>query len=267
MASIISVTAAPADESIGSGFGGTLEWEVVLSEASTDAVTIPYRLFPGTALADVDIPSASGELTFAPGETSRTLGIRASSDNIPETDEAVVVEFYDPVGAEFTGGGASLRVTNFILDDDGSDVDRALYVSSPTIVEGDGGSREAVFDVSVSEAFATTKTFDFSTIDGTARAGTDYTAEQGTVTFVPGQTSVQVRVDVSGDGQAEPGEYFHLAVETDGTIADGGIGATGTGTILDDDASSALPSALRCSTSTSISSYGVAGVGDMPQFI
>ena len=208
MASIISVTASPADESVGSGFGGTLEWEVELSEASTDTVTIPYRLFPGTALVDVDIRGNSGELTFTPGQTSQTVGIRASSDNLTETDEAVVIEFYDPVGAEFSGGGASLRVTNFILDDDGSDVDRALYVSSPTIVEGDGGTREAVFDVSISEAFATTKTFDFSTIDGTARAGSDYTAEQGTVTFVPGQTSVQVRVAVSGDGQAEPNEYL-----------------------------------------------------------
>ncbi|SLN46083.1 Bifunctional hemolysin/adenylate cyclase precursor [Roseivivax jejudonensis] len=237
----ISIAPSPADESIGSGFGGTLEWVVELSETALDTVLVPYRLFSGTGLVGIDIRGEEGVLVFAPGDTSQTLGIRADSDNDVETDESVVVEFFDPVGADLPGGVRSLRVTNFILDDDGSDVDRALYVSSPTIVEGDGGTREALFDVSISEAYGSLTTFSYATVNGTARAGSDYTASSGTVTFLPGQTSTEVRVDVSGDTQREPSETFALVVDTDSSVADGGIGATGVGTILDDDAPGGRP--------------------------
>ncbi|SFE91182.1 Calx-beta domain-containing protein [Roseivivax sediminis] len=265
MPSFISVATSPADESIGSGFGGSLEWRVELSEAASDTVFIPYRLFPGTAQIDVDIPTSQGTLTFSPGTLTQTLSISARSDSVIETDESVVVEFYDPVGAEFFGDNQTLRVTNFILDDDGSDTDRAMLVSSPVIVEGDGGTREAVFTVSISEAFSSVETFAYSTRNGTASAGSDYTAKSGNVRFVPGQTEAEIRIDISGDNAVEPSEYFHLVVETDARIADGGIGATGRATILDDDAGGAGPTVSLAATGA-VESIG-SGFGGIATFV
>ncbi|ETW14211.1 Na-Ca exchanger/integrin-beta4 [Roseivivax marinus] len=233
MASVISVTPTSAVEN--TGYGGLLRFDVSLSEAGTDAITVDYRLLAGTADAQRDIADAKGTVTFAPGERSQTIEVRATRDGIEEPDESVVMEFYDPVGATLSGNSETLKVTNFILDDDGTGNDRALFVSSPVIVEGDGGTRQAVFDVTISEPYGATKLFDWRTENASATAGSDYTANSGQVRFAAGETTRQIRIDVSGDTAVETSEQFRLVVETDSTIADGGIGATGIATILDDD--------------------------------
>lgn len=98
MVSVITITPSAAKESIGSGFGGDLDYQINLSEASTDVITFSYRILPGTATIGRDVPIQSGTVTLAPGETTQTLTFRASSDNIDETDEAFVLEFFNPVG-------------------------------------------------------------------------------------------------------------------------------------------------------------------------
>ena len=118
MASVISVTPTSAVEN--TGFGGLLRFDVSLSEAGTDAITVDYRLLAGTADAQRDIADAKGTVTFAPGVLSQTIEVRATRDGIEEPDESVVMEFYDPVGATLSGNSETLKVTNFILDDDGT---------------------------------------------------------------------------------------------------------------------------------------------------
>jgi hypothetical protein len=78
-------------------------------------------------------------------------------------------------------------------------------------------------------------TVSFSTFDGTAHAGEDYVATNGTLTFGEGVTSETIRVPIKGDTVAEADETFSVVLSspsTGSTITTG----TGTGTILDDDA-------------------------------
>ncbi|MFD2741466.1 Calx-beta domain-containing protein [Sulfitobacter aestuarii] len=265
MASIISVTPSSAIESVGSGFGGLLQFDVTLSEAASDAVTVSYRLFPGTALIDRDVPSQTGLVTFAPGELTQRVEFRARHDNTAEADESLFMEFYDPEGGSFAGDAQTLRASAFILDDDSTTNTRGLFVSAPVIVEGDTGTRQAVFDVTISEAFASTTSFDFATKDGSATAGEDYTGKTGQVTFAPGQLTAQVTVDITGDSDSEASEYFHLVVETDASIADGGAGSVGMARILDDDSGGSLPS-ISFEANGSVESIG-SGFGGVNTFV
>jgi chitinase len=75
----------------------------------------------------------------------------------------------------------------------------------------------------------------YATANGSATAGSDYTAASGAVTFNPGQTTQTVAVALSNDTAAEGPETFSLVLSAsvNATIADG----TGVATIADDDIS------------------------------
>ena len=90
-------------------------------------------------------------------------------------------------------------------------------------------SVDAVFTVKLSQAYNQTVTVDYATADGTAKAGSDYTATSGKLTFAAGETAKTVTVKVLSDSVAEGVETFNLKLSnpTQATIAD----ATGVGTI------------------------------------
>jgi len=78
-------------------------------------------------------------------------------------------------------------------------------------------------------------TVNYATSNGTATAGSDYTATSGTLTFAPGMVTQTITVPVSGDRVNEPDETFTLSLSAaiNATIAAG----TATGTIANDDGS------------------------------
>ncbi len=106
-------------------------------------------------------------------------------------------------------------------------------IGNASISEGDAGTTELTFVVSVSATSSDTITLDYATSDGTAISGSDYQASNGTVTFNPGETSLLLPVVVIGDTDNEPDESFSVTLSnaTNVTIAT----ATATGTIFDDD--------------------------------
>jgi len=90
--------------------------------------------------------------------------------------------------------------------------------------------------VSLSPPSSVTATVSYATANGTATAGSDYTAASGIVTFAPGTTTQSVPVQVLGDVVVEADETFlvNLSAPTNATLGD----AQGVGTIADDDAPS-----------------------------
>ena len=240
MTSIISVTGSAVAE-YESYWGGRIAFTVSLSAASFDQVVVGYRTLGGTALPGADFTPTSGQIVFAPGELSKTVLVRGVEDNIPEPDEAMVLELFDPIGGALENGLPVLRATSWILDDDGAGLKRSLFVSNPVVVEGAAGTREAVFTVSLSRPAAEEIRLDFRTKDGSATAGEDYDARSGTLVFAPGQTEATVAVTVRGDGDVEPTEDFFLVVDPSPEIASPGVGAVGRAVILDDDAGGAAP--------------------------
>jgi hypothetical protein len=96
-----------------------------------------------------------------------------------------------------------------------------------------GPSSFAAFTVSLDSPSSVPVTVNFSTTNGTAVAGTDFTAVSGTITFAPGQTSQTIIVKTLDDSQPESTETFtvNLSNVSGATIADG----QGVGSILDNE--------------------------------
>ncbi|MEZ6060023.1 MAG: Calx-beta domain-containing protein [Planctomycetaceae bacterium] len=109
-----------------------------------------------------------------------------------------------------------------------------LSVNSVTADEGDSGSTNFQFTVTLLSPSTQTVTVDYETLDGSATtADNDYTAASGTLTFNPGETTKVITVSVVGDVTIEPNEVFSLrlfnAVNADIVVGNA------TGTIRDDD--------------------------------
>ncbi|MCP5244564.1 MAG: hypothetical protein H6937_00795, partial [Burkholderiales bacterium] len=215
-----------------------LEFEVTLSEPATNTVDIPYRTLDsqGTATGGVDYVEEFSFVRIFAGQSSATLNITVFGDTSDETDESVVVELFSPENAVFPDGVNTIQAVGLIMDDDGVANNRGLFVGNVEIVEGaDGVTREVAVPVYLSRPSDQILTFQYQTADDTAVAGSDYAAQSGTVTFLPGEIITAVHIPVIGDDIDEPSETFALTVTPTSEIANGSAGATGTVTILDGD--------------------------------
>ena len=206
-----------------------LTYTVSLTAASVQQVTVDWGSGTGgTATAGTDYTAITGgTLTFAVGTTSQTFAVSVTGDTTDEADETVVVTLSNAVNATI----ATATGTGTITDDDGP----ALSIDSPSVTEGDSGSKTLTFTVKLDKATAEQVTVDYADArTGTATSGTDYTAiTGGTLTFAVGTTSQTFDVSVTGDTTEEPNETVvaTLSSATNATIAT----ATGTGTIVNDD--------------------------------
>ena len=90
-----------------------------------------------------------------------------------------------------------------------------ISVTGAAVKEGAAGTTaKSVFTLSLSAASATPVTVAYATADGTAKAGSDYTASSGTITFPAGVTTQQVNVAVIGDATVETDETFSLTLSS-----------------------------------------------------
>ncbi|BAY60356.1 polymorphic membrane protein [Calothrix brevissima NIES-22] len=110
----------------------------------------------------------------------------------------------------------------------------SLSIKDISVTEGNTGTTNATFTVTLSAASTSAVTVNYATANGTATAGSDYTATTGTLTFNPGVTSKTLNVAVTGDTTFEPNETFfvNLSNAANATIADN----QAVGTITNDDA-------------------------------
>jgi PKD repeat protein len=109
----ISSGSQSVDESV-----GTASITVTLSATALVTVEVDYAAGGGTATPGSDYTLAPGTLTFAPGETSKTIPVTITSDSALEPDETVVVELSGQRNA--TLGTSSATLT--IVDDDEHEV-------------------------------------------------------------------------------------------------------------------------------------------------
>jgi len=233
---VLSIADLP---SISEGHSGTTNamFPVTLSASSTSVVTVQFSTTNGTALAPDDYTAVSGSpLTFNPGETSKNAIISVMGDVLDEPNQTFNVVLSNPAGATIADGTA----VGTIVDDDATPT---ISVNDlPSIAEGNSDSTNAGFTVTLTGASEQTVTVQRATANGTATAGSDYTAlglAVDNLTWVPGTTGPKtVNVAILGDTLDEENETFQLNLSTaaNATIADG----QGIGTITDDDATPSL---------------------------
>jgi len=112
----LSPSISVADAKVTEGNAGTsmLVFPVALSSISATPVTVAYSTASLTATAGSDFTQASGTITFAPGETSKTVSVAVSGDTMVEQDETLSIKLSVPTGA--TLGAAT--ATGTIINDD-----------------------------------------------------------------------------------------------------------------------------------------------------
>ena len=109
-----------------------------------------------------------------------------------------------------------------------------IAISGGSVVEGNSGVTQLAFTATLSAAATSTVSVNYATANGTAAAGSDYVATSGTLTFLPGETTKQILVDVVGDTAYEANETFSVSLS--GASANARIAtASATGTITNDD--------------------------------
>jgi probable HAF family extracellular repeat protein len=203
----------------------TAAFVVTLSTASGGPVTVAFATANGTATAGSDYQAASGTVSFAPGETTKTVTVPVNGDRAGEPNETFVVNLSQPTGnAVLTDGQGA----GTIVDDE-----PRISVGDVAKKEGHSGTTLFVFTVTLSAASDVPVTVVFATANGTAKAGEDYNATSGTLTFAPGETSKTITVVVRGDKKREEDETFFVDLSS-------AFGALlmdwrGLGTIQDDD--------------------------------
>ena len=205
----------------------TATFTVTLSPDSGRTVTVGWATANGTAQAGADYQANSGTLTFTPGQTTKTIDVAVIGDTISEYNETFSVKLQAPaVNANIvkdTGTGT-------ITDDDPLPT---ISINDAQVTEGNSGTTDMTFTVSLSAASGRTITAHWATADNNAKAGPDYEAAYGDLTFIPSQTTKTVTVKVKGDLLNEDNETFAVNLSN---LVDAAPGKTqGTGTILDDD--------------------------------
>ncbi|SDD06044.1 Calx-beta domain-containing protein [Pedobacter soli] len=217
--------------------GGNAVFTVTLTGAIQNAVTVDFATANGTAIAGSDYTATSGTLTFpanSPTGTTRTITVPILNDAISEPAEAFTV-----VLSNISAGPTTIATatgTGTITDDDVS----SLSINNVSVVENVVGGN-AVFTVTLTGAIQNAVTVDFATANGTAIAGSDYTATSGTLTFPansPTGTTRTITVPILNDAISEPTEAFTVVLSNISAGPTTIATATGTGTITDDDASS-----------------------------
>jgi hypothetical protein len=162
-----------------------------------------------------------------------------TQDLLTQTLPASATSFTDTATGLAPGGTYyyRLRAFNAVGDSGNSNVSSVTLPLAPlpqvsianTTVTEPGTSTTARFTVTLSQAATQTVTVSYATADGTAKAGVDYTATSGTLTFAPGQTSQTITVPVLNDPALTSSQTFTVVLSSPSgaTITQG----TGTGTI------------------------------------
>ena len=200
---------------------------VSLSRAAGQNVTVSYATVDGTAVQPDDYTGAGGTLTFTPGQISKPLTIAIKGDLLDESNEVFRINLSN-------AGNASIRdaqATGTIADNDATP---ALTINDVTLTEGNSGSINATFTITLSAASGQTVTVRAIPSNGSANAPGDYTSGGANLVFAPGETSKTLSVPVKGDLLDEADEVFYVFLSS---AANASIGrGRGVGTITDDDA-------------------------------
>ena len=102
------------DVTVNEGNSGTttMTFPVTLSKASRQTVSVSYATANGTATAPSDYASANGSLTYAPGETSKSIAVAVVADLAIEPDETLTVTLSGPVNATLARAAATGTIKN-----------------------------------------------------------------------------------------------------------------------------------------------------------
>jgi hypothetical protein len=218
-----------SDASVVEGNSGTanLTFNVNLSAASSQIVTVNYATSGGTGTAGTDYQATSGTLTFNPGQTTQQVVVTVNGDTTQEPDETVLLVLSGQTNSTL----GNTQGTGTIINDDSPAAPTVQFSAATYSIQE--ALTTATITVTRTGDTSGTATVDYATSDGTATQKGDYSPALGTLTFNPGEASKTFEVLISEDNYVEGDETILLTLSTAGG-ATLGSQSTATLTLIDD---------------------------------
>ncbi|WP_299690007.1 Calx-beta domain-containing protein [Hydrocarboniphaga sp.] len=258
-----AITPGPGSLSFGSAsYGvaenvGTASISVLRGGGSAGAISVAYATANGTATAGSDYGASSGTLSWADGDnTAKTISVAVIDDAAAEATETVTLSLSSP------GGGATLgstrNATLSITDNDSAPGSLALSSAAYSLAENGGSVTITVTRSGGSNGAASV---DYASANGSAAAGSDYTAKSGTLTWASRDAASKTfTIVIANDTLSESNETLQVRLSA-ASGASLGSPATATVTINDDDTSTAAGNlAFSSSSWTAAENAGVATI-------
>ena len=194
---------------------------------TSSLVSVHFATANGTATAGSDYTAVSQDVSFAAGETSKTVSVPITDAHVIGGSRTVSLALSSPsTGATLTSPSTA---TLTIVDDD-----RAVaFSTSAYSVNETGGS--ATITINRAGPTSGSDTVHFATANGTAKAGSDYKTVSQNVSFAAGETSKTVSIPITDAHVVGGSKTASLALSSpsSGTIL--GSPSTATLTIVDND--------------------------------
>jgi hypothetical protein len=207
--------------------GGKYNFEISLDKESGYDINVQYIISNGTATkpADYNVTTASATLTFAAGETTKTIELDIVDDNVfeptPAGYETIITKIQNQTNATLDNSNGEIRIT---------ENETIPEITSANLIGNEGTNLD--FVVNLSGTCSENVTVNYETLEVTATRGTDFTHTAGvkTLTFTPGQTSKTISIPAINDGAPEIPETFTLRFNSpvNATIASTPLNYTGT---------------------------------------
>jgi len=178
-------------------------------------------------------------IQFATGAQTAFIQFDIYGDEIDEDDQRVQFTLNNPTGIAGSGASVAGSPQNLVIaDDDAPPVWRVRAVVGGYL-EGDQGTFDAVFIVTAVGQSEKGVAVDYTTVNGSAAAGSDFQANSGRLGFLglSGSGSQEVRVPLVGDTLREGDEGFSLQLSNPENASI--QAASASMTIIDDDDGSA----------------------------
>lgn len=221
--------------------GGSATITVSRTGGSSGPASVNYSTSNGTA-SNADYTNVAGTLNWANGESgTKSFNVPITDDLLGEGNETVNLGLSGATGAAL---GSPSAATLTIIDNDSTG---ALSFSSTAYSSGEG-SGSALITVNRTGGTSGTATVQYSTSNGSATAGSDYTGVSGTLTFGNGVSSQTFTVPITQDTFVEGNETVNLSLFSPGGGASLTNPTTAVLTIVDDDTS--LPGTLAFASAT-----------------
>jgi len=213
------------------GDSGTknLDYIISLNKATILPATIGY------SIRDLNEEIQQGVANIAVGQTSATITQLINGDLEVEADQSYQLTLSSPQNVIFLST-ETLTTIGTVLDNDTVIIPEKikLTISNTSVLEGDSGITQAIFSISLNQPSTTNINVNYTTIDNTALAGSDFTSQSGILRISAGQTNASIIINIITDQLLEDNESFQLLLSnpSENIVL---INQTATATIVNDD--------------------------------
>ena len=235
-----------SDLTVNEGDSGSITISRTGGSLSAQSLTVTSS---NNTASNSDYSAINTTISFASGETSKTITFHSTEDTSTENDETVTITIEasgsDDVPAQISDGTATVTIT-----DDDAVLPSYYSVSDTQADEGDTLLVQATRTGNLNLAHNLT----LSWTNGTAFQGYDFTPPSTTVSFLAGESSKQIAIQSIEDTNVEPNEVFSITLSSSDTTALF-TDDTATLTILNDDAAPTTITNVNTNSDTDNQTY------------